>query len=108
MTIKSTSRRYSRYVQGGTTDSTENKLGFWDRKPLSKSDTDTFVTIDSKYQHSPWLLAFDTYGRVELLWLIFQYNDILDPAVEFVAGKRIRLPIPSRLHVDLLNSRPEV
>ena len=108
MAIKSTNRRYSRYTQGGSTETTETMLGFWDRKVLPKSDTDLVVTIDSKYQHSPWLLAFDTYGSVELMWLIYQYNNILDPLTEFISGKFIRLPSPSRLHIDILTSRPEV
>ena len=46
--IKSTQRKFSRYVQGGTTDSSADKLGFWDRKPMDKSDTDEVITLDSK------------------------------------------------------------
>ncbi|MFY0655418.1 MAG: hypothetical protein JXR12_01440 [Neptunomonas phycophila] len=105
---KSTQRKFSRYVQGGTTDSSADKLGFWDRKELPKSDTDEVITLDPKYQHAPWLLAFDKYGSVELMWFIFQYNNILDPATEFVAGVKIRLPTNNRLHIELLANRPEV
>lgn len=106
--IKSTQRKHSRYVQGGVTDSSADKLGFWDRTPMQKSDSDEVITLDSKYQHAPWLLAHEKYGTVELMWFIFQYNDILDPATEFVAGTRIRLPLSSRVQIELLNKRPEV
>lgn len=105
---KSTQRKHSRYVQGGVTDSTADKLGFWDRTPMPKSYTDEVITLDSKYQHAPWLLAHEKYGTVELTWFIFQYNNILDPAVEFVAGTKIKLPLSSRVQIELLNKRPEV
>ncbi len=105
---KSTQRKNSRYVQGGITDSTADKLGFWDRAIMPKSDTDEVITLDSKYQYSPWLLAHEKYGTVELMWFIFQYNNILDPATEFVAGKKIRLPLSCRVQIELLNKRPEV
>lgn len=106
--INSKQRRYSRYVQGGQTGSTADRLGFWDRTIMSKSDDDDIVTIETHHQHSPWLLSFERYGTVELMWFIFQYNNILDPATEFVAGRKLRLPTHDRLHVELLTGRPEV
>lgn len=106
--IKSTQRHKSRYTQGGTTDITADKLGFWDRFIMPKSDTDNIVILNPKYQHAPWLLAHEYYGSVELMWFIFQYNNILDPSTEFVAGAKIRLPSSSRVQLELLNKRPEV
>lgn len=97
-------KRNSRFVQGGTTDTTTFKgLGFWQRKIFPKDHSDVSIILEAKYDRSPWKLAFDVYNDVTLQWFILQYNNILDPEVEFIAGKQIMLPTPNRLRVGLLS-----
>jgi len=102
--MKSTNRRNSRYVQGGSTDVFKERLGFWQRRALPKHQTDVAYTIDARCDKKPWLVAHDKYGDVELMWFVLQYNTILDVTTEFVAGKTILLPTPSRLFMDLLSN----
>jgi hypothetical protein len=104
MKPKSTDRRNSRYIQGGTTDLFNNRIGFWQRNKFPKHETDISFTIDSKSDRRPWIVAHNFFGDVELMWFVLQYNTILDVDTEFVAGKIISLPTPSRLFMDLLSS----
>ncbi len=101
--MKSTDRRNSRYIQGGTTDLFANRIGFWQRRTFPKHETDVKFVIDARCDQKPWLVAHDKYGDVELMWFVLQYNTILDVTTEFVAGKTISLPIPSRVFMDLLS-----
>lgn len=96
-------RKTSRYVQGGTTELTQNRLGFWDRQIFPKDSTDVVVTLDTKYHKRPWLLAYDVYKDVSLTWFILQYNTVLDIETEFVAGVTITYPTPFRLKIGILN-----
>lgn len=104
--IKSTNRSRSRYVQGGDTEVKANRLGYWQRRIFPKNDTDEVYIIEAKYDRKPWLLANDKYRDVELMWLILQYNTILDINTEFVAGREIRLPTATRVFMDLLSRQP--
>jgi len=99
--------RESRYVQGGDTDVFENRLGWWERDIGTFQDdaTDLFITIAPQYSKRPDRLAFDMYGRSGLQWLVLQYNNIVDINEEFLAGKKIRLPDPSRAAFSFLNKR---
>jgi len=90
----------SRYVQGGTTESFPNRLGFWDRKIYTKSTSDILFTITPTYHLKPWLLASDIYGKATYQWLILQYNTILDDTTEFVTGAQIFLPTPQRVLLE--------
>lgn len=106
MSKNSILRRNSRYVQGGTTQRFANRLGYWQRRVFPRHDTDEVFTLDVKYDRKPWLLAYDKYRNVELMWLVLQYNTILDVETEFVAGKEIRLPTATRVFMDLLSNNP--
>ena len=100
---RSTDRRNSRYVQGGSTDQFPDRLGFWVRRAFPQDNTDEFFTLTPRYDRRPWLLAFDKYHEVELMWFILQYNTILDINTEFVTGKVILLPTATRVRIDLLS-----
>lgn len=88
----------SRYVIGGTTEQTSNRLGWWERTILSFRDDDQKITLNNqKYVGRPDLIAYDYLGSEEYEWLVLQYNTILFPLKELVLGVNIRLPALSRL-----------
>lgn len=103
MKYNSTDVVRSRYVQGGTTDRYATRIGWWDRRDMPKSDTDITITIDSRYEHRPWIVASDVYGADNLEWVVLQYNGILDVIEEFVVGRVITLPTPHRLNLEILS-----
>lgn len=92
----------SRYVQGGLTDVYNNRLGWWDGYALAPASDDTSFPLDPKYHQRPDLLAFDAYGKSTLMWLVLQFNNIVDINEEFVSGAVIRLPSKSRVFASIL------
>jgi len=103
--ISSLNRRNSRYVQGGSTEQFADRLGYWQRRIFPMDETDEIYVIEAKYHKRPWLLAHDKYQDVELMWIILQYNTILDVDTEFVTGREIRLPTATRLFMDILTRK---
>lgn len=100
---KSTQQRNTRYVAGGQTDVFVNRLGWWERKPFAKDSSDTMFVITSRYSKRPDLLAADVYGKDIYMWVILQYNTILDINTDFVEGKTISLPQASRVLFGFLS-----
>ena len=96
----------SRYVQGGTTDRFQNRLGWWERRKLEKQDDDVRFRVGTRTAMRPDLIAFDMYGRVQLAWLVLQYNNIVDEKEELLPGAVIRLPTERRVTLDILNRAP--
>lgn len=101
-TNNATEIKTSRYVQGGTTNRYRNRLGWWERKIFTKSDTDLTVTIRSNENHRPDLVAQRVYQKPALSWLVLQYNNIVDVQTEFTTGTELRLPTQRRVTLDLL------
>jgi len=102
---KSNNVSNGRYSYGGGTVDFGNRLGWWDRANLPSSESDMSITITSKYAKRPDLLAYDLYGQSTLLWLILQYNNIIDVNTEFVEGTKLILPTKTRVMTELLNTR---
>jgi hypothetical protein len=52
------------------------------------------MTLVSKYNHRPDLLAYDLYGDAGLWWVFTLYNRnaIVDPIYDFVTGLEINVP----------------
>ena len=94
----------TRYSKGGISSVISNKLGWWERVPLSKSTSDYNITLDAKYHNRPDLLAYDLYGKASLMWVILQYNSILDVTTEFVVGAEIVAPNRMRLFQEILST----
>ena len=97
----------SRYSQGGETEEFEERLGWWERdlETLQERDDDIFITIASKYDKRPDLFAADFYGSTLLMWVVLQFNNIVDINEEFIMGKTIRMPTMERTLFDFLNKR---
>jgi hypothetical protein len=91
-----------RYTQGGVSEDKNSKIGWWERRIYPKADDDVEFTIPSKYNKRPDMLAFDLYGRATLMWVILQYNHIVDINEEFIEGKEILLPSEVRLQTEIL------
>lgn len=87
----------SRYVLGGSTDSTTQFLNWWDRKLIPPAPDDIPLVIARKYNRKPWLMAFDLYGKAKDQWIILQFNNIVDINTEFVQGARIKVPTAQRI-----------
>lgn len=102
---KSTDISNSRYSQGGSTEVKGSMIGWWERKPLSKSPLDVTFTITKRYAGRPDLVAFDMYGKTTLMWVVLQYNTILDITEDFKEGAVITLPTRSRLFSELLSGK---
>jgi len=102
-------KRYSRYVQGGTTDYKPNRVGFWDRDNNKFSGNIEDITINSlplQYVNRPDLVAFDYYGRADLAWIVLIYNNVVD-LEEFKAGMTIVIPSKNYVFGTILtNSIP--
>lgn len=91
----------SRYVQGGTSETLGNKIGWWERTIFFARPDDITFPLTAKYHQRPDLLAQAAYGKASYMWLILQYNNILDVNTEFVEGKMISIPSPSRVAFEI-------
>jgi len=94
-----------RYGYGGGTVDYGSRLGWWERTNIPQSFTDSTIILTSKYAKRPDLLAYELYGTSTLMWLILQFNNIIDPDTEFVEGASIRVPTKSRVFTELLKRR---
>ncbi len=103
---KSTDNPSSRYVQGGLTDVFVNRTGWWDGYQLTTAADDITLVLTPRYHRRPDLLAFDMYGKSTLMWLVLQYNLIVDINTEFVIGATVTLPSKSRVFSSILTYQP--
>ncbi len=103
---KSTDSRNSRYVQGGTADIYNNRIGWWERRPIERRDDDIRITIQQTEGQRPDLISQRIYGKAAYSWLVLQYNNIVDPITEMVPGKVLFLPTQSRLILDIISKPP--
>lgn len=97
-------KRKSRYVQGGKTELKRKRLGWWERNiDIPKNDvTDILVPISGKYVNRPDLISFDYYGDATLVWIILQYNDIIDVKEELTIGTEITIPSRDRVYYEIM------
>ena len=59
-----------------------------------KSTTTKTITLDSKYDQKPDLLANDLYNNAKLWWVfaLFNQDSLVDPILDFKAGLKIKVP----------------
>ena len=52
------------------------------------------ITLESRYNYRPDLLAYDLYGQSELWWIFTFYNrdTIKNPIYDFKSGTQIKIP----------------
>lgn len=107
-TKSSLRKRYGRYVQGGDTEAGAEKIRWWERDvTISELNNDDIIidALPNSYHRRPDLLAHDLYERADLMWVILQFNSIIDIHEEFVAGMSIRVPSRGRVFTDILTKR---
>ena len=81
-----------RYVLGGATEFSEQFIGWWERYEIEHDTSDLAYILEAKYENRVDLLAHAFYGDSKKAWMILQYNDILDPDLELIAGKVLLMP----------------
>lgn len=97
-----------RYVQGGGVESFPTRVGWWERKILPTALSDVPFVITSKYHKRPDLLAYDIYGTATMMWLVLQFNNIVDINEEFVEGTQVMLPLKSRVYSELIQRQDQL
>lgn len=104
MEKNSTNVQTSRYVVGGQTEVNSLRLEWWERANFQLDASDTLYVIDSKTEGRLDLIAAAFLNDSHLWWFIAQYNAILDPYGEIIAGRTLRIPTKDRLQ-SLLTGR---
>lgn len=102
MAERSDRQNSGRYIQGGSVEQYPNRIGWWERKIMTPDSSDIDFQITIKYDKRPELLAYDLYGSARLMWLLLQFNNIVDINTEFITGKTIRVPTRARVYSELL------
>lgn len=91
-------RKYSRYLQGGVSTVSGDKIGYWEKADIAKgAPDDQPFEVTNLEMYRPDLVAKMFYGTTELEWLVLQYNDIVDIQEEFGVGAKLMLPSRSRV-----------
>lgn len=90
----------NRYTKGGVTDTRAWRIDWWERTIIPTAVDDLTITVDTVTEARPDLIAHSVYGRANLMWLVLQYNNILDIASELYVGKTLRLPTIRRVGMN--------
>jgi hypothetical protein len=88
----------TRYGFGGVVDTNTVGVGFWTRKILPFRSDDVYIKMSAVEALKPSQVTYKLYGKDNLLWLLLQYNNIIDPVEELFPGKVIVLPHPTRIN----------
>lgn len=97
-------RKNSRILQGGTSETSGDKISWWERRNIAGRDAREFnYTITNATAGRPDLVSFEFYGTTEYEWIVLQYNNIIDISEEFVYGKVLRLPSKTFVITNIIN-----
>lgn len=86
-----------RYTRGGTTEVSARFVEWWERYDIPHDTSDLVYVLEEKYVGRPDSLSFAFYGTTAYKWIIMQYNDILDPQAELVAGVMLLMPSTDKI-----------
>jgi hypothetical protein len=89
--------KYSRYVAGGTTETADGKIEWWDKTIFDSDNSDIAYAVENFYEGRLDLIANVFYNESRYWWVIAQYNNILDPFNETTAGRILLIPTKERL-----------
>jgi len=92
----------TRYTRGGVSDVYNTRVGWWERNVLGEDATDLFFDVSSKTALRPDLIAYEVYGSTTYMWVVLQFNNIIDVNETLIEGATIKLPTPTRLNTVLL------
>ena len=97
--------RYSRYTAGGTTETANGFIEWWEKTNFPADASDTLYTVEAFYTGRLDLIANTFYNEPRYWWFIAQYNNILDPISEIVTGRVLRIPTKIRMEMILGNKQ---
>ena len=97
--------KYSRYVCGGTTETSELGIGWWERKKFSTDASDRIYFVEKKFENRLDLISAKFYGDARYAWCIAQYNNILDPYFEIIHGRRLLIPSKDRILTEFISGK---
>lgn len=89
--------KFSRYVGGGQAETANGFIEWWERGELVKDNSDIVYTVENFYEGRLDLISSVFYNEPRWWWVIAQYNSILDPFKEIVAGRVLLIPSKERL-----------
>ena len=95
--------KYSRYVGGGVAETANGFIEWWERSEFEQDPSDIVYTVENFYEGRLDLISSVFYNEPRWWWLIAQYNNILNPFSEVVAGRVLLIPSKSRLPLMISN-----
>jgi hypothetical protein len=90
-------QKNGRYIRGGRTETSGERLEWWDKREVLPDPSDIIYIMEAKYEGRPDLLGYAFYGDTGLWWVICQYNGILDPLSELIEGKPLLIPTKTKV-----------
>jgi hypothetical protein len=93
--------KYSRYVGGGTSETADNRIEWWERTVLKSDVSDVQYAVENIYEGRLDLIASVFYNEPRYWWIVAQLNNIIDPISEVVPGRVLRMPTKERLQLLL-------
>jgi hypothetical protein len=94
--------RYSRYVAGGSTETANGRIEWWERNIMATDVTDIEYAVEKFYEGRLDLISSVFYDEPRWWWLIAQYNNMTDPISETTEGRIIYIPSKDRLQLMLM------
>jgi hypothetical protein len=104
-----TTTKYNSYSVYSATPQVVNNgvsyLDFWTPPALTASPNDQFITLASRYNLRPDLLAYDYYKKSDYWWVFMMRNPdvISDPIWDFKTGIQIFVPSVDSLPRSILS-----
>lgn len=89
----------SRYVHGGVSETQNDRIEWWERTVFQRDETDRVYVVENIYEGRLDNISNAFYGEPRYWWVIAQFNNILDPSTEIVAGRALLIPTRERLQM---------
>lgn len=90
-------QKNGRYILGGSTEVSAKFIEWWNKQVVPRDPSDVLYMLEAKYVGRLDLLAYTFYGDPGLIWIILQYNNILDPDTELIAGYPLLIPVQAKV-----------
>lgn len=88
----------SRFSYGGRTEVGGRFAEWWEKKKLPQDSASDFIfVVPAEFAGRPDLIAVTVYGDSRLMWVVLQFNKIIDFTTELAAGTVLVLPTAERL-----------
>ena len=88
--------KYSRFVGGGSAETANGFIEWWESYIFEKDSTDRTYAVENAYENDLYTISSIFYDDFRWWWLIALYNNIIDPLTEVTAGRILLLPTKER------------